>query len=258
VQSQIERFLERIAGENYATNTLIAYRADLAQLLKYLGQNNDSVTWKQVTPRDIIGYLLHLREREYAPSTVSRKMAAISSFFRFLVLERVILNDPTSNISLPNVERRLSKDVLSEEEIERLWTHIAEDQTPKGLRDQVLLGLMGQAGFRPSELVALNMNDVEVLNERLRSAGHSSLQDALTLYVREGRPHLASPERERALFLSMGVGSGGGRLTRQGVWLIVKERARACGLQQDRVFPRSLRRFHLGRSQKRQSAEGPI
>ena len=256
MQSQIERFLERIAGENYATNTLIAYRADLAQLLKYLKQNNSSVTWKQVTPRDIVGYLLHLREREYAPSTVSRKMAAISSFFRFLVLEAVILNDPTSNISLPNVGRGLSSDVLSEEEMERLWAHVAEDQTPKGMRDQVLLGLMAQAGFRPSELVALNMSDVEVLNDRLRSAGHTSLQGALALYMCEGRPHLVSSEEERALFPSMGVGSGGGRLTRQGVWLIVKERARPCGLQ-DRVFPRSLRRLHLARSQKRQSAEEP-
>jgi len=254
VQSRIERFLERIAEENYATNTLIAYRADLAQLLRYLEENDKRATWKQVTAQDVIGYLLYLREREYAPSTVSRKMAAISSFFRFLVLQGVILNDPTSNISLPNVSRRMSKDVLSEEEMERLWVQVAEDQTPKGLRDRVLLGLMARAGFRPSEIVALNMNDVEALDDRLRSAGHTYLQGALALYLSEGRPHLASSERERALFLSMGVGSGGGRLTRQGVWLIMKERARACGLE-DRVFPRSLRRLHLARIQKEESAE---
>lgn len=256
MQSQIERFLERLTGENYATNTLIAYRADLAQLLKYLEQSDNRVTWKQVTARDIMSYLLHLREREYAPATVSRKMAAISSFFRFLVLQEVIRSDPTSNISLPNVGRRLSKDVLSEEEMARLWAHTVQDRTPKGLRDQVLLGLMAQAGLRPSELVALNMSDLQNLNERLRAAGQTSLQGALTQYAREGRPHLASSEEERALFLSMGVGSGGGRLTRQGVWLIAKERARACGLE-DRVFPRSLRRLYLARMQETQSAEEP-
>jgi len=254
VQSQIERFLAHIARQDYATNTLIAYRADLGQLLKYLEQDGNSVTWKQVRARDIIGYLVHLREREYAPSTVSRKMAAISSFFRFLILQGVIVNDPTSNISLPHVGRPLSEDVLSEGEMEQLWTHVAEDHTPKGVRDQLLLGLMAGAGFRPSELVALNMDSVELLNDRLRSAGHTSLRGALRLYLSEGRPYLTSSEEQQALFLSMGVGSGGGRLTRQGVWLIVKERARVCGLE-DRVFPRSLRRLHLARSQNRQSAE---
>lgn len=248
VQNQIDRFLERITGENYASNTVIAYRGDLAQLLEYLEQR-DNTTWKQVTEQDITGYLLHLREREYAPSTVSRKMAAVSSFFRFLVLQGIIFNDPTSHISLPSAERPSPGEALSDEEFERLWTHIAEDHTPRGLRDQVLLGLMAQAGFRPSDLVALNLKDVEALNSRLSAQGYTSLQVALEGYVREGRPDLASSEEEPALFLSMGVGAGGGRLTRQGVWLIVKERARACGLQ-GRVSPRSLRRLYLARSQK--------
>jgi len=246
VQSQIKRFLECIAGQNYAANTVIAYQADLAQLLEHLEQK-DNTMWKQVTEQDIIGYLLYLREREYASSTVTRKMAAVSSFFRFLMLQGVIFNDPTSNISLPHVTCSSPGDVLSNEEVEQLLAHIAQYQMPKGLRDQVLLGLMAQAGFRPSELVALDLDDVEGLSSRLSSQGHASLQAALERYVREGRPNLALSEEELALFLSVGVGTGGGRLTRQGVWLIVKERAEACGLGR-RVSPRLLRRTHLARS----------
>jgi integrase/recombinase XerD len=248
VQGQVERFLAHIASENYATNTVLAYRADLAQLLEYLEQGDD-VRWRQVGEEDIKGYLLHLREREYASSTVIRKMAVVSSFFRFLVLHEVISNDPTSSISLPQAQRSSPGDVLSEEEVEQLASHMAEDPTPKGLRDQVLLGLMVQTGFRPSELVALNLEDVDGLSKQLRSLGHVSLQAALERYVREDRPDLTLPRDARALFLSVGVGAGGGRLTRQGVWLIVKERAEACGLKRH-VSPRSLRRTHLARSRE--------
>ena len=248
MQSQIERFLECLAEQNYATNTVLAYRADLAQLLVYLEQR-DNTTWKQVTEQNIQGYLLYLRGREYAPSTVTRKMAAISSFFRFLVLQEVIFNDPTNNISLPQVERSSPDDVLPDEEVEQLLAHIAQDQTPKGLRDQVLLGFMAQAGFRPSELVALNLDDVGALSSRLSPQSHTALLAALERYVREGRPGLAPSEEGVALFLSVGVGTGGGRLTRQGVWLIVTKRAETCGLERQ-VSPRSLRRTHLARSQE--------
>lgn len=250
MQRQIDRFLERIARQDYATNTLIAYQADLAQLLDHLGHNKeDQMTWQQVTEQDMMGYLLYLREREYASSTVSRKMAATSSFFRFLMLQGVIREDPTNHISVSNVERMAPADVHTAEEIEMLWAQLTEDQTPKGLRDRLLVGLMIQAGFRPSELVALNVDDLEALSERLTAQGLSSLQPALERYVAEGRPNLAESAEEGALFLSMGVGAGGGRLTRQGVWLIVKRRAKACGLE-GHTSPRSLRRLHLSRRQK--------
>jgi len=248
VRGQIERFLEHITSEDYATNTVLAYKADLVQLLDYLEQK-DNAAWKQVTEQDITGYLLHLREREYAASTVIRKMAVVSSFFRFLVLRGVILNDPTNSISLPQVERSSAGDVLSDEEVQRLLTHLAEDQTAKGLRDQVLLGLMICAGLRPSELVALDLDDAEALSDRLDSRRHASLRVTLERYVREDRLGLAPSEEEPALFLSVGVGAGGGRLTRQGVWLIVKERAEASGLR-GRVSPRWLRRTHLTQSQE--------
>ncbi len=243
MRGQIERFLEHIASENYATNTLLAYKTDLEQLLKYL-EPSDRDSWEQVTEEDIGGYLLMLWQREYASSTVVRKMAAIGSFFRFLVLRGIVLSDPTSEITLPQVARSSPSDVLSDDEVKQLLLHMAQDRTPKGLRDQVLLGLMTEVGFRPSELVALDLNDVEALSHRLSSQGHSSLRAVLERYVRKDRLGLDPLEEEPALFPSVGVGTGGGRLTRQGVWLIVKERAEASGLKRP-VSPRSLRRTHL-------------
>jgi integrase/recombinase XerD len=103
---------------------------------------------------------------------------------------------------------------------------------------------MAGAGYRPSELVALNLEDVEKLSSELSSKGYSSLRAIVERYVAHDRLGLDPAEEELALFPSVGVGSGGGRLTRQGVWLIVKERAEACGLDR-RVSPRSLRRSHL-------------
>jgi len=248
VRGQIQRFLEHIASEDYAANTLLAYKGDLEQLLRYL-ERNDRARWEQVTQEDIGGYLVLLWQREYAPSTVVRKMAAVGSFFRFLVLHGVVPDDPTSEISLPQVVRSPSDDVLSDDEVEQLLIHLSQDRTPKGLRDQVLLGLMAGAGFRPSELVALDLDDVDALGDRLSSQGHKSLQVALERYVREHRLALAPLREESALFPSVGVGTGGGRLTRQGVWLIVKERAEACGLKRP-VSPRSLRRAHLAHQHK--------
>jgi integrase/recombinase XerD len=243
VRGQIERFLEYIARQNYAANTLLAYRADLEQLLEYL-EPSDRDSWEQVTEEDIRGHLFLLWQREYASSTVVRKMAAIGSFFRFLVLQGTVRSDPTSEISLPQAARSSPEDVLSDEEVAQLLAHMAQDRTPKGHRDQVLLGLVAGAGFRPSELVALNLDDVEALSHQLSSQGHSRLRAVLERYVKEDRLGLAPVEEEPALFPSVGVGTGGGRLTRQGVWLIVKERAVASGLKRP-VSPRSLRRTHL-------------
>ncbi|MEA3346047.1 MAG: site-specific integrase [Chloroflexota bacterium] len=258
MQSQIERFLEHIARKGYAANTVLAYRGDLKQLREYL-ERKGKATWKQVEDQDIEDYLLYLQEREYASSTVSRKMAAVSSFFRFLMLQEIIFDDPTSNISLSQTKRSWAKDVLSDEKVEQLLAHVAQDQTPKGLRDQVLLNLIAQAGFRPSEMVSLDLEDVEALSSRLPvltpggedPQERTSLQAALERYVREGRPQFASSEEESALFLSLEVGVGGGRLTRQGIWLIVKRRAEACGLE-ERISPRVLHRTYLVRRQREQ------
>jgi integrase/recombinase XerD len=243
VRVQIERFLEHITSQNYATNTVLAYRSDLEQLLDYL-ERRDKQVWTQVVEEDIRGHLVLLWEREYAPSTVVRKMAAVSSFFRFLVMQSVIHDDPTSGISVRQAARPSSADVLTGDELGQLLLHLSRDRTPKGLRDQVLLGLMARAGFRPSELVALDLDDVESLSNRLGTQGHTSLQALLQRYATEDRCGLDPSEDESALFPSVGVGTGGGRLTRQGVWLIVKERAAASGLNRQ-VSPRSLRRTHL-------------
>jgi len=243
VRGEIEQFLEHIASKNYAANTLLAYSADLEQLLKYL-ERSDNGGWEQVTEEDIEDYLLLLWQREYATSTVVRKMAAVGSFFKFLVLHGMVCNDPTTEISLPQVARSPSEDVLSSEEVEHLLVHMSQDRTPKGIRDLVLLGLMVREGLRPSELVALDLDDVEALSHRLTSQGHDSLRSALQQYVTEYRLGLAPVDEEPALFPSVGVGTGGGRLTRQGIWLIVRERSEASGLSRS-VSPRSLRRTHL-------------
>lgn len=236
MQQMIDAFIDHLAAEDYSDNTIMAYNGDLKQLRRYL-QSIGLASWDQVQERNLMDYILHLKEREYALSTVARKMATVRSFFAFLVANGPLEDNPASGIPLPMIKKSPPTEAPSMEKVERLLAIVEEDQSPKGLRDRALLGLLAEAGLRPSDAVSLNVEDLDLTELT------STLQAALQKYLEEGRPHLTLGEEERALFLSVGVGTGGGRLTRQGAWLIVKKWGKAAGL--GGLSPRQLRRVHI-------------
>ncbi len=236
MERRIEEFIDHLIATGYAENTVMAYRGDLSQLSGYLrgvGLNS----WDEVREKELINYVLFLREREYALSTVARKVASARSFFAFLVSRGLLKDNPAAGLSMPLVQRSSPGEAPSMEEVDRLLATVEKDQSPKGLRDRALLGLLVEAGLRPSEVVSLNVEDVNTMELSPK------LKEAIHRYLEEGRPRLVAREEERALFLSVGVGIGGSRLTRQGAWLIVKERGKAAGL--DDLSPRLLRRVHI-------------
>jgi len=235
MEQRIDEFIDYLNTEDYAANTLAAYRSDLSQLSKYL-QGLGLTRWDQVKTKDLLNYILHLKEREYALSTVARKIASARSFFDFLSDIGILKDNPAPAISVPSVKQLPSGEALSQEDVTKLLAIVEEDQSPKGLRDRVLFGLLVEAGLRPSEVVSMNVEDVDWTKLT------PTLREAMRRYLEEGRPRWALGEEERALFLSMGVGVGGGRLTRQGVWLIVTKRGRAASLGD--LSPRKLRRAH--------------
>jgi integrase/recombinase XerD len=236
------QFLELEKG--YSGNTLAAYRNDLEQFAQAMEEEGIS-SWEQVNQDVIIDYIMSLREREYASSTVARKIAALKSFFHFLAAEEIISDDPTLNLDSPKVKKRLPV-TLSYEEVERLLD-APKGSSPKAIRDKALLELLYATGMRVTELVSLDLEDINLASATVRVRQgkgskeriipiHSRAVEALREYLAKARRMLLKSPDERALFLN----HRGERLTRQGLWLIIKQYVREAGIKTE-VTPHTLR-----------------
>ena len=246
---EIERFLSYMAVERGASrNTLSAYRSDARQLCEFLddssGDEAVAIDWRSVGAKDVTEYLLHLRSKEYSDTTLARKAASTRSFFGFLFHEGVIDEDPTDNMSAPKVGRSLPK-ALSLEEVDALLD-TPDDPSPEALRDRAMLEVLYASGIRVSELVSMDIDDVDLEQGYVRCFGkgskerlvpvHPGAVEALGGYIEHGRPHLYSKRSDRALFLNR----RGARLTRQGFWTILKGAAARAGITKS-VSPHTLR-----------------
>lgn len=245
---RVQQFLDFLLVEKgYSNNTIVAYRNDLAQLVKYLTiekEMSEPLDWRKVDRDTIIDYILHLKEREYASSTVARKSAAVKSFFHFLFQMRVLTDDPTATLESPRVKKRLPRSA-SPEDIEQLLK-APQGDTPKALRDSALLELLYATGMRVTELISLDLDGVDLDTGTVRCYGkgakerlmpiHARAVDALRRYLEKGRPQFLREDGEKALFLN----PRGQRLTRQGLWLIVKQYVEQAGLSSV-ITPHTLR-----------------
>ncbi len=255
----LEQFLTVLASEEgYARNTVSAYRNDLIQLIDYLKQRQPPTeSWPMVTPDTLREYAEHLRtmkfvkrgggEKTVAPSTIARKIAALKSFFGYLAKSGFVAVDPSTGLEAPKVAKRAPK-AMTDDEVERLLAAPGQSNSPKALRDHALLELLFATGMRVSELVALTVEDVNLVEHtvRVRSEDghkerHVPIRDraaqAVQTYLERGRLHLVKGDGGRlALFLNQ----RGQSLTRQGLWLIIKEYAAKAGLTYE-VTPHVLR-----------------
>jgi integrase/recombinase XerD len=203
--------------------------------------------WDEVTRDMIVDYIMVMKaEQEYASSTVARKVAAIKSFFHYLVNQGELEDDPTATLDSPKVRKRLPK-AISPEDMERLLKEPAREQTPKALRDRALLEVLYATGLRVTELVSLNVDDVNMASSTVRVLRpkdqrerlvpvHRRAIEPLQDYLERGRVQLLRDPKETALFLN----HRGQRLTRQGLWLIVKHYVREVGIREE-VTPHTLR-----------------
>ncbi len=243
---QIERFLLYITEEKgYSANTLAAYRNDLSQFLSFLQGRVDG--WDKVGRQIIVDYIMAMKsEQEYASSTVARKVAAIKSFFHYLVDKGELGDDPTATLDSPKVRKRLPK-AVSANDLERLLSAPGREQTPKALRDRALMEVLYATGLRVTELVSLDVDDVNLASATLRIVRprdkserivpiHERALAPLHDYLERGRMQLLRDPKETALLLN----HRGRRLTRQGLWLIVKHYVREVGITED-VTPHTLR-----------------
>jgi integrase/recombinase XerD len=238
MQAEIDEFLDfLIVEKGYSLNTLKAYRSDLAQFVAYLS-GVGVISWDSATRQQVLDYILYLRGRGYVHSTTARKMAAVRSFFKFLVADGILLDNPTDAVESPQVKRRLPHP-LTPSEVARLLTEAANVKTPRALRDSALLETMYATGMRASEVVELTVDAVDLGEATVRCRGKGNKERILPLYERvisiievylaQGRPHLLGDNSSDKLFLN----HRGKPLSRQGLWLIVKEHSAAAGI--DRV-----------------------
>jgi integrase/recombinase XerD len=246
MREQIQEFLDYITEEKgYSQNTLAAYRNDLSQFSESLkGHVGD---WDEITRDTIVDYIMTMKsEQEYASSTVARKVAAIKSFFHYLVERGKLQDDPTATLDSPKVRKRLPK-AISSDEMERLLSEPAHDESAKALRDRALLEILYATGLRVTELVSLDVDDVNLASATVRVVRekdererivpmHERAIEPLRDYLERGRIQLLRDAEEKALFLN----HRGRRLTRQGLWLIVKHYVREVGIVDD-VTPHTLR-----------------
>jgi integrase/recombinase XerD len=245
-----DRFLDYLAVERgLSPNTLEAYRRDLRRYAAYLAERGIADPAAAVED-DIAGFVAHLSSSEYRPghgyrpSSVARALAAVRSFHRFLVMEGEARADPAEGVARPKVPRNLPRP-LSVDEVAALVAAPGDDG-PVALRDRAILETLYGAGLRISELVALDVDDVDLEEGSVRAVGKGSKERivplgryavrALEAYRTRSRPALAGPRTRGALFLN----TRGGRLTRQGCTNIIKATARRAGIRK-RVTPHMLR-----------------
>jgi len=250
MNSTIEGFLNFLSVEKgFSQNTIVAYRNDLTQFTAFVegrlaerGLPTDD--WKAVDRDMLLSFLLTLVEREYAQSTIARKIAAMKSFFDFLVLEGIVESDPAENLGSTRLAKPLPK-TISISQVEKLLSLPTKHSTPESKRDKSMLELLYATGMRVSELISLNVNHLNLDDGFVRCFGkgskeriipiHEQAIKDLMFYIHEFRPLIAA-EQEEALF----VNRHGKRLTRQGFWFILKNYAQEMGIE-NLITPHTLR-----------------
>lgn len=250
VRDDITKFLAYLKAEKGLTeNTAFAYENDLSQLATFVeeeaAKEGAAPSWAGFSRQAMMRYLLHLQEKKYAATTRARKMAAARSFFKFLTAEKIIQEDPTHNMESLNVGRSLPKPI-SLAQVKALLEQPTKINTPEAKRDEAMLQLLYASGMRVSELISLNVEDVNTADGDVRVFGKGHKERIIPIhpqagvvvdeYIRNARPQLAHNKDEKAMFLNR----RGERLTRQGFWQILKQYAKAAGLT-SAVTPHTLR-----------------
>lgn len=248
VPKHAERYLDYLAVERgLSPHSLAAYRRDLTMYARFLDHVGIAGPLESA-PEDLAAFVAWLRDQRtargapYATSTIARTLVAVRGLHKFLVREGMTHDDPSADVAGPRPRRPLPK-ALTMRQTEALLAAVVGDE-PMALRDRALLEILYAAGLRISELVALDIDDVDVHARTVRCVGKGDKERVVPI----GRPAKLAVEawlvRGRSALSpstpSLLTNRRGGRLTRQGAWKILKKHAEAAGLA-DTVSPHTLR-----------------
>ena len=252
MQDRIEAFLHYMSAERGSSrNTIDAYRNDLTRFAGFAAERANGAAPAppaSVIDRQLIAdYVAWLGDRDYAPTTVARKMAAVKSFCGFLLDSGDLAANPAAEVDTPRAPRAAPRP-LTTRDVDALLRQPLGSNRPEAIRDSAMLELIYATGMRVTELVSLNLESLH-LSPRpgsVRCLGKGDRErtipvydraaDAVERYLDESRSRLVKDRPQDALF----VNRRGGRLTRQGFWMILKKHARGAGIEA-RVTPHTLR-----------------
>lgn len=224
-----------------STNTVSSYLRDINQFAAVM--NGRGVDLIQVATRDVEDYANSLVKRGKSPATVNRSVASIKSFYSCLIGKGYINQNPAKGVSPAKVERKLPQ-VLTSNEVE-LFLEQPECTDLKGYRDRAMLELLYATGIRVSELIDLDVDDLNLPGGVLKCFGkgkeriiplYPAAIRALGEYINSVRPQLVESVKETALFVNM----SGERMSRQGFWKLIKYYQEKAGIQKE-ITPHTLR-----------------
>ncbi len=219
-----DNYIDYITKERKLTaNTLEAYKRDLNHYIAYL-QENKLADIRHANKTVVLTYLLSMQKQGKAPSTVSRTLATLRSFYDYLLRRNLVTEDATQGLDTPRVERKLPQ-ILTAQEVDRLLD-APKCVDLKGYRDKAMLELLYATGMRVSELIALQLEDVNLQlsfvrcvskKERIVPLGRLATE-AISAYLTHARPLMLHGNNHPTLFVNM----NGHPMTRQGFWKIIR------------------------------------
>ncbi len=243
MNTYLEEYTSFMANVRHkSSNTVESYKRDVTQYITYLNESGiqDATLATKTT---ILSYLLSLQKKGKANSTVSRSLASLRSFYLFMMQNGMVSSNPTSNLEAPHVEKKLPQ-ILSGSDVERLLEQ-PEPSDNKGIRDKAMLELLYATGIRVSELINLDISDVNLQMSFIRCRGGkkeriipmgNKAKEAVGYYINNARAYMIKSDGEMALF----VNCSGMRLSRQGFWKLIKYYGAKAGIKAQ-MTPHTLR-----------------
>ena len=242
MEEQLNLFFGFLENEKkVSANTLQSYKRDLKQFEKYLEISEEK--YKDLTDEGIKDYIKYMQEEGKKPSTISRGLASIRSFYQYEAKNKVVEKDPTEGLQSPKIEKRVPS-VLTSNEVALLLDQ-PKNVDLKGTRDKAMLEFAYATGMRVTEIISLNVDDINLetgyatckngKKERTVPIGEMSLK-ALKDYMLNARQTMIKDDNEKALFVNV----NGQRLTRQGFWKIIKYYKEQAHIDKD-ITPHVLR-----------------
>ena len=242
MENQLKQFFNFLKNEKKVSeNTLQSYRRDLEQYKEYL--SDEGKKYNKITEKDIGEFLEYLKEEGKKASTISRMIASIRSFYQYEMKINKIKFNPTEKIQSPKIEKK-APSILTAKEVELLLNQ-PKDVDLKGIRDKAMLEFAYATGMRVTEIISLNIDDVNLEQEnvickardrqRVIPLGKMSIA-ALREYINDARKILVKSDKEKSLFVNL----NGKRLTRQGFWKIIKYYQGQAQIDKD-ITPHTLR-----------------
>lgn len=238
--SLYEAYLREV--KRASDNTVASYLRDLRQFDRYVSENLRTGL-EAITPEQATVYFAWLTNNGKSSATVTRCLASLKGFYGFLLTSGYVESNPVKSVHLAKVEKKLPQ-ILTGREVELLLQQ-PQCTDPKGYRDKAMLELLYATGIRVSELISLNVEDVNLLAGFIHCAGggksrmiplYPAAVRAIQSYIVQIRPSMIADPQEEALFVNL----SGERMSRQGFWKIIKHYQQTAGIQKD-ITPHTLR-----------------